>query len=188
MTGRIEIPARLEELGKLAGYSLVPASRAHDGRAVFWTAGGEVEFYTGANDDGWFVITRAERGGREDFKLAAPSLDTIQKYFFRNFGRSVRSNRGLPIVAVPESKEEVAAGFTIENRLFEGVERLALISSDGSTVAVSSDDKLIGTATLVDLSLCLTATIDDIIASYLDPDGKPLFKNRRIIPRRRGIR
>jgi hypothetical protein len=188
MTGRIEIPTQLEEWGKLAGYSLTSASPAHDGRAVFWTAGGEVRFYIGANDHGWFVITRAERLGPEYFKLAAPSLDTIQRYFFRNFGRSVRSHRGLPIVAAPESKEEVSAGFTIDNRLFEGAEHLVLISSDGSAVAISSGDKLIGTSELVDLSLCLTATIDDIIASYLDPDGKPLFTTRRRIPRSRGIR
>jgi Immunity protein 61 len=188
MTGRIEIPARLEEWGKLAGYSLTSASPAHDGRTVFWSAGGEVRFYVGASDDGWFVITRAERMGPEHFQLAAPSMDTIQRYFFGDFGSDIRSNRGLPIVAIPESKEEVSAGFTIDNRLFEGAERLALISSDGSTVAISGSGKLIGTAELVDLSLCLTATIDDIIASSLDPDGKPLFKNRRLIPRGRGIR
>jgi hypothetical protein len=176
MTGQVEIPPQLEEWGKLAGYTLTPAFRAYDGRALFWSAGGEVRLYIGANDDGWFVITRSERLGPERFRLAAPSMGTIQRYFFGKFGRGIRSNRGLPLVPMPRSKEEVSVRFAIGNRLFGGVERLALISSDGSVVAISGGGKLVATAELVDLSVCLTATIEDIVASFLEPGGKPLFK------------
>jgi hypothetical protein len=50
--------------------------------------------------------------------------------------------------------------------------RVALIASDGSTVAVSSTDRATGTAELVKLSLFSTASIEDIAASALDLDGK----------------
>jgi hypothetical protein len=77
---------------------------------------------------------------------------------------------------MPKSVHEVSAGFSIETRLFDGVERLALVGPDGSVVGISSGGKLLASALLIELSIYLTATIEDIMASFLDPEGKPLFK------------
>jgi hypothetical protein len=77
---------------------------------------------------------------------------------------------------MPKSVDEVSAGFSIETRQFDGVERLALVAPDGSVVGISSGGKLLASALLIELSIYLTATIEDIMASFLDPEGKPLFK------------
>lgn len=46
----IVIPPQLAEWAALAGYSLTPET--DDGRAMFWSAGGEVRYFIGAGDNG----------------------------------------------------------------------------------------------------------------------------------------
>lgn len=176
MTDVIRISHTLEQWGALAGYSLTPASSAHDGRALFWSAGGEVRLFVGSRDDGWFMITRSERLGEEHFKFAAPSMSVIEKHLMGSFGQSIRTRRDLPVIPMPKSVDELSAGFSIETRQFDGVERLALVAPDGSVVGISGGGKLLASALLIELSIYLTATIEDIMASFLDPEGKPLFK------------
>jgi hypothetical protein len=171
----IEIPPQLAEWAVLAGYSLTPGSVTEDGRAMFWSAGGEVRHFIGANNTGWFDVTDSDRLGPEYLVFAAPSMATIESYFFGKFGGYVRSRKKLPRVHVPFKLEEISPGFTIQTRNFDGVERFTLIASDGSDLAVSTGDKFSGTADLVELSHYLTVTADDIMASYLSPDGRPLF-------------
>jgi immunity protein 61 of polymorphic toxin system len=178
MSGFIEISHRLEEWAAVAGYTLTPGVRTDDGRALFWSTGGEVRHFIGVNDGGWFVVTDSDRLGPEYLDLAAPSMATIERYFFGKFGRFIRSKKGLPRVHMPIAREEISDGFTIGALMLEGVQRLALIASDGSAVAVSSGDELSGTADLVKLSLYVSATVDDIVTSSLTPDGKPLFNPR----------
>lgn len=175
MTVRIEVPARLEDWAARAGYTLTLQS---DGRAEFWSRGGEVRYLIGARDDGWFVITSSDRLGPEYLTLAAPSKQTIERYFFGMFGGYIRSEQGLPRVRVPRTREEISAGLALDTRMFDGTERLALIGDSGDVVAVSSGDEISGTSDLAELSLYLTASIDDIAASSLDPEGKPLFRPR----------
>jgi Immunity protein 61 len=175
MTDIIEISPRLEEWAALAGYSLTPGSRTDDGRALFWSDGGEIRHFIGTNSRGWFVVTDSDRLGPEYLNLAARSMTTIEHYFFGQFGRFIRSQKKLPRVHMPIESEEISAGFTIRTQPFDGAERLALIGPDGSEVAISSGDKFSGTADLVKLSHFLTATAEDIMSSYLDPSGKPLF-------------
>jgi hypothetical protein len=175
MTDVIEISPQLEKWAALAGYSLTPGSRTDDGRALFWSDGGEIRHFIGTDARGWFVVTDSDRLGPEYLDLAARSMTTIEHYFLGQFGRFVRSQKRLPRVHMPTVSEEISAGFTIRTQPFDGVERLALIGPDGSEVAISSGDKVSGTADLVKLSLFLTATAEEIMASYLDPGGKPLF-------------
>jgi hypothetical protein len=176
MTGHIEISPRLERWAKRADYTLTPGSRTHDGRAVFWASLGEIRLLIGRNQDGWLVVTDSDRLGPEHFILAAPSITTIEKYFFGRFALSVRSNLGLPRVRVRNSPEEMWNHFKVDTRSFEGVERFALVGPEGSTVAISSADKITARAELAKLARCLTATVDEIEASAVDPDGKPLFE------------
>lgn len=178
MTDSIEIAPRLEQWAELAGYALTPSSRTSDGRAVFWASMGEVRLLIGTKPDGWYVVTDSDRMGSESFILAAPSMATIEKYLFGRFCLSIRSARGLPRVGLPISANEKPSDFSIETRCYEGVERFALIASDGSTVAISSADRVTGTAELKKLALYLTATIDQIKASATDPEGEPLFEPR----------
>src|ERR1700740_657518 len=55
----IEIPPQLEEWAALAGYRLTPET--DDGRAMFWSAGGEVRHFIGTNDSGWVFFPAPER-------------------------------------------------------------------------------------------------------------------------------
>ncbi len=178
MTDLIEVSPQLEEWAALAGYTLTPASRTDDGRAVFWSAGGETRLYIGTNDEDWFIVHDSYRMGAEKFKFAARSMETIEKYLTGTFGEYIRSIRNLPDVHIPGTEEEISAGFTIGTKLFEQTERFALMESSGSVVAVVSGGRLIATMRLVELSLYLTVTIDDITTSFLDPDGKPLFTRK----------
>jgi hypothetical protein len=137
--------------------------------------GGEVRHFIGF-DDGWYVVTDSDRMGSEHFILAAPSMTTIERYLFGRFCLSIRSNADLPRVHAPTSTDGISAHFSIETRCFEGVDRFALIDTDGSIAAISSADKVTARAELTKLALYLTATIDQIEASAFDPDGKPLFE------------
>jgi hypothetical protein len=145
---------------------------------MFWSPGGEVRYFVGANDDNWLIITDSDRLGAEHYRFAANSITTIEKYFFGMFGEFIRAKRDLPPIHIPIAKEEVSAGFTIDYRPFEKVDRLALIDPEGNAVAFSSADLFYGTMELVGLSIYLTATVDDITASFLNPDGRPLFAPR----------
>ncbi|MBI2695941.1 TNT antitoxin family protein [Mycobacterium nebraskense] len=174
----IGISTRLEQWAELAGYTLTPGKCTDDGRALFWAALGEIRLFIGKSQDGWFVVTDSDRMGPEHFILAAPSMDTIEKYLFGRFCLHIRSARGLPRVGVPASHNGLLSPYSIETRDFQGTQRFALIASDGSTVAVSSADRVTATAELRKLALYLTATIDQIEASADDPDGKPLFEPR----------
>ena len=176
MTDSIEISPQLEEWAKRADYALTPGSRTADGRAIFWASLGEIRLLIGRTQDGWFVVTDSDRMGSEHFILTAPSMTTIEKYFFGKFCLAIRSNHGFPRVYVPSSAED--DHFSIEIRSFEGVERFALIAADGSTLAIGSADRVTAKAELTKLALYVTATIDQFEASADDPDGKPLFERR----------
>jgi hypothetical protein len=171
----IEISLELQQWAEVAGYSLTPGSHTDDGRALFWSSGGEVRHFIGIDNSGWFKVTDSDRLGPEYLVFAAPSIATVERYFFGKFGGYIRSRKKLPRVHVPFVLEELSAGFTIQSRVFEGVERFVLVASDGSEVALSTGDKFSGTADLVEMSYYLTAATADIMASYLEPDGKPLF-------------
>lgn len=175
MSYQIEIPAQLVEWAELAGYKLTPGSVTEDERAMFWSAGGEVRHFIGITDTGWFEVTDSDRLGPEYLVFMAPSMATIERYFFGRFGGYIRSGRKLPRLHVPFLLEEIADGFTIQTCIFNGTARLTLIASDGSQVAASRGDKFLGTGDLVELSHYLAVTTDDIVGSYLNPDGKPLF-------------
>jgi hypothetical protein len=178
MTDRVEISQRLEHWAKLADYTLTPGSNTTDGRPLFWSASGENRLFIGRKQDGWLVITDSDRMESEGFVLAASSIDTIEKYLFGRFGMYIRSARGLPRVSVPTSANQPSSNFSIETRGFDGIERFALVASDGSAVAIGSADKVTGPSELKKLALYLAATTDRIEASALDPEGKPLFERR----------
>lgn len=178
MTDRLEISKRLAEWAELAGYTLTPGSRSGDGRAIFTAALGEIRLLIGLNQDRWIVITDSDRMGPEHFILAAPSMTVIERYLFGRFGLAIRNQRDLPRVQVPVSAEKISSQFRLESRPFEGAEHWTLIGPDQSTVAVGSTDRVTGTAELVKLSLFVTATIDEITSSAVDPGGKPLFQRR----------
>lgn len=176
VTDRVEVSPRLAEWARSGGWGV---SKAEDGRPMFWTEGGQHRYFIGRNELDWFVITQWVRGDPEQFILAAPSMDTVESYLFGDFGPSVRRQHQLPAVRRPIDWDEMAPGFTVDKRTFGGVEdRFALIDSAGAVVAISSSDPVTASFDLAGLSVYVSATVDDIVASFLDPEGKPLFSLR----------
>jgi hypothetical protein len=171
----VEISTQLREWANLAGYSLTPGGTTDDGRAILWSDGGEIRHFVGIDDAGWCVVTDSDRFGPEYFTIAAPSVTTIETYFFGKFGRFIRSRNQLPRVRMPLTQDEVSSGFSITTTTFDDVDRWTLTASDGAPAAVSSGDEFSATAELAKLSLYLSATVDELMSSYLSPTGAPLF-------------
>jgi hypothetical protein len=145
VTDRLEVSPRLAEWARSGGWGV---SEAEDGRPMFWKEGGQLRYFIGRTDDGWFVITQGVRGE-------------------------------LPDVRRPIDWDDMAPGFAVETRTFGGVEnRMALVDSAGAVVAISSSDPVTASFDLAPLSVYVSATVDDIVASFLDPEGKPLFSIR----------
>lgn len=175
MANGTDISAALQGWAQLAGYTLTPGRVTDDGRAIFYNEGGEVRYFIESRSDTWFVVTESDRMGQEYLVLAARSLDVVEKYFFGVFGSTVRSRRGLPEVRLPSSADDVGDGFTLDDLEFDGRRCRGLIDPAGRVVAVSSGDTLSGTWELAPLWLYLTAADDEIMQSFQDPAGRPLF-------------
>jgi hypothetical protein len=94
MAGGVEISGELREWASLADFSLTPTDR--NGRAVFWSNNGEIRYFIGRGTDGWLRVTCSNRTGPEQLELAAPSLPTIETYFYGFFGSDVRYGRHFP--------------------------------------------------------------------------------------------
>lgn len=171
----LEISQRLEKWATLAGYTLTPGAHTDDGRPILWSKGGEVRYFIGVSRTGWFVVTSSDRLGPENLELAAPTWETIEKYFFGMFGRLIRLGLRLPRIPMPKNRDELRPGFELGIQSFDHCDRFTLIGPDKTTVAIGSGDDVSDATTLVLLSLYLTASEDDIIASSTDPDGQPLY-------------
>lgn len=96
-------------------------------------------------------------------------MPVIEKYLYGSFGGLARGD-DLPAIRVPFQRDELRPGYRIGKQTFGGRERHTLIDPAGKAVAITAVDRL------VELSHYLDAPIEVIKSSYLDPDGKPLFK------------
>ncbi|MDP7705239.1 MULTISPECIES: Imm61 family immunity protein [unclassified Mycobacterium] len=171
----IEISSTLQRWARLAGYTLTPGPVTDDGRAIFYNSGGEVRYFVGLRSDGWFTVTESDRMSAEYFVLAARTLDVIEKYFFGVFGSTWRGIRGLPDVRLPASADDIGDGFTLADVEFDGRQCRGLVDPAGGVVAISSGDAFSGTWELAPLWLYLKASADEIMRSFEDPAGRPLF-------------
>lgn len=142
------------------------------GAAVFSSdPGAEIRMYVRQGHDG-YVLTWAERRSAEQFELSAPALETIERYLLGQFGSNFRSLNGLPRLRIPTKPATIANGFGLSGIDDRG--RCALINQRSDVVAVAGGD-ITAYSTLVKLSHLLSSPVDEITASYRDPDGRPLF-------------
>jgi hypothetical protein len=151
-----------------AGLEMIQGSEAEDGRTTMWNNLGEVRDFINFTD-GWFVITSSDRMGPESYAFGANSMTVIELYLYAMVGGSVRSGQKLPPIRTPFKRDELRPGYVIGTTDFAGRERHTLIDATGDTVAMA------GVGDLVELSHFLDTTVDVIKASFLAPDGKPLF-------------
>lgn len=154
-----------------AHYAFTPQD--HSGAALFWTdPGGETRLYLRRVADD-YVLTQADRASEEHFQLSSPQMDTMERYLYSEFGWDVRLYKQLPRLKTPSKATEIANGYRIDDPDPDGFR--VLYDSKGNRVATARG-RVDGLSTLVELSHLVSSPLEDIIASYQDPDGRPLFR------------
>lgn len=138
---------------------------------------GEIEYFV-RQDAGMWTLTRSERGQAEKFEMAAPDMADIERQLTLRFGGSIRSRRDFPMIW-SSSKPSLA---NPEFRVVQaGDARLALVAADGSVRAVFRGT-MDYAPDLPEFSWVADVPLDDLRASFLDPDGMPLFPELWIGP------
>ena len=164
----MEISADLVGWAELAGYSY-----AREGDAILlYSSGGETCYYIRRDHDRdpWIIVTESDRGGGEEFVVAAASQAILEKYFWNDFGFDIRMARRQPRLVFPTKPEELPSGYLIE----ELNDRLVLTDSRGALIARGRNSST-GRSLLVELAAIVGYSAQELKESYLNPDGKPIF-------------
>lgn len=169
----MSVSQELKDWAELAGYSLT-AGTADSPAEMFWNRGGEIRFFLREAADGWVNVTCSDRLQPEYFYFSGRTIEVVERFFFGWFGNTMRSNRGMPPLDTPVSTEQLAAGYQVEPRQIDGVDRHVLIDSDG-VVAVASGGKISAASDLVPLSIYLHVPPTEIMSSFTNETGQPLF-------------
>jgi hypothetical protein len=160
---------RFLEWAKRAHYSFTAATSNNS--AVLWSDGGEERYFI-SETDGGYEVTNSSRSGGESFLFACVAPLVAERYFWGFLGGVIRSRLQLPRLPVPTTKGAVAPGYRIEGPVRK---RFSLVDSEGVCLMTAMDD-VSDIAALVKTSYWLTWPVADIEASYLDPEGRPLFR------------
>ena len=171
MTTAPTFSADLLQWARRAGYALTPSDSS--GAAILWSdPGGETRYYTRQGDDGWLMLTRASRGGGEQFTLRASSMGVLERYLFGVLGDVIRDDEGLPILRSPWAESDVAVGYNLSPISEDGF--MTLRRADSTALAVAQG-KTTGLLELVPLSQYLRLNISELKDSFLSEDGAPLM-------------
>jgi hypothetical protein len=167
---------RLLEWSKRAHYSFTAATSKTP--AVLWSAGGEERYFI-SETDGKYGVTNSSRSGGESFLFTCAAPFVVERYFWGFLGGVIRSRLQLPRLRVPTTESAIAPGYRIEG---PADKRFTLVDAEGVSLMTALDD-VSDMALLVKTSYWLTWSVTDIETSYLDPEGRPLFKDG--LPRER---
>ncbi|EFV13098.1 Imm61 family immunity protein [Segniliparus rugosus] len=131
------------------------------GNCAIWKEDAEgrtlTSFLFHAREDGWFEV--ADGNARRDL-FATGELEALERYFWGFLAEEIRKKSGLPELVAPT---EPAPGYRIED---------GLLAPSGAVVARGDGQCLVA------LSHYLAPTLDELEASLLHPEGKPLFAVR----------
>ena len=136
--------------------------------------GGELREYLRLSENG-YAVTHAERGGAESFRMSAYAVIDIERYLTDILGWDIRSIKRLPDIMpspVPLQPGDIAPGYVMEK---VGQNRVALLNRQGDVRVIMQGDTNIEAFSTVAFSWIADASLADLRASYLDPDGLPLF-------------
>lgn len=181
MADGVGISSDLKAWALDAGFILTPVD--NDGRAVFSTSDSEIRYFVEKVDGGWFRVTSSNRMGPEQFEMAAPSLSTIEAYFYGSFGSDIRDNAEM-IEATPDARR-LEGRFQIIPATDEELAHLQLAYDDdepylalfdqGGVIAVDGFDLEMANIRLNDLAVYLSYDTEEIKASFMARDGAPLL-------------
>jgi Immunity protein 61 len=153
-----------------AGYAMTDDE---SGATVFWSnPGGELRYYIRHAESGWTVLTFASRGSDQQFELTTASVSILERYLYSLFGADIRQRLGLRRLKIGTTREWLATSCTLSEMADDGYRTL---DCRGEVVARATDP-VSSVSKLTKLSQLMTATIEDIEASFLSEDGAPLFR------------
>jgi Immunity protein 61 len=181
MADGVEISSDLENWAGNAGYSLTPTDQ--NGRAVFSTSDSEIRYFIEKVNERWFRVTCSNRMGPAQFELAAPSMSTIETYFYGLFGADVRyraplkqartdprrRDDGFVIRKFPETDPDYFAFFQNADH-----EHLALYNA-GELAAVDGFGKIMAEVRLTKLAVYLSVSTAEIKDAFERADGGRLL-------------
>jgi hypothetical protein len=183
MADGVGISSDLTTWASHAGFSLTPVD--NDGRAVFSTSDGEIRYFVEKVGESWFRVTSSNRMGPEQFELAAPSLSTIETYFYGSFGSDIRDTAEKTELT-PNARRR-ADGYHIGPADDEDLADLELVNDadqpyfalfdQNHVIAVDGFDEDMAAIRLTDLAVYLSVDNEDIKAAFTDDDG--LDSNRK---------
>jgi hypothetical protein len=173
-----DVPDELKRWAKRAGYI---AFRQIDPNTLLYNdSGGEIRRYIRLADDGWLVLTRADRAGPERFEIATASTAIMERYLWGQLGSEVRSVMRLPDIRYPLDPDDIAPGYRIGEDDEAGDLRTLFDPAGQPIVKVGGG---FGSArSLVLVSNYLAAPLDALLHSFEDPEGKPLFTLSELQP------
>jgi Immunity protein 61 len=165
-------PTWTTELKSWAGRAGYSATSEPDA-AILYSEGGESRYYGRLRDDGWCSLTFASRGGDEHLRLAAATIEVIERYLFGVLGAVLRDESGLPILMKPYEADQVATGFHVSGMSDDGYRTL---DQDGVGPVAVARDEARSLLTLIPLSHYLRLTVPQLQQSFLSQDGSPLMR------------
>jgi hypothetical protein len=177
MADGVGISSDLTTWASDAGFSLTPVD--NDGRAVFSTSDGEIRYFVEKVGERWFRVTSSNRMGPEQFELAAPSLSTIETYFYGSFGSDIRDTAEMteltPDARRLDGRFHIGRADDEDLAYLELVDDadqpyLALFDQD-QVIAVDGFDEVMATIRLTDLAVYLSVDNEEIKAAFTDDDG-----------------
>jgi hypothetical protein len=143
---------------------------------------GELVYVFDRDDDGWISVSLSNRGGDAKLRFRTPSLDVVEHFLANEAGTTARFRAGLPDdIRVPFELEELppsAVLTTLSEGPFGGIERLTVDGTVIGDFGYVLKGKL-AHAAAVRAAYYGPASLAAIEASYLSPDGSPLFGIRQ---------
>jgi hypothetical protein len=177
MADGVRISSDLTTWASDAGFSLTRVD--NDGRAVFSTSDGEIRYFVEKVGESWFRVTSSNRMGPDQFELAAPSLSTIETYFYGSFGSDFRDTAEMTELTPNARRRD--GRFHIGPADDEDLADLELVNDadqpyfalfdQNQVIAVDGFDEDMAAIRLTDLAVYLSVDNEEIKAAFTDDDG-----------------
>ena len=154
------------------------ATMAHYGELSFkdsaWVLGETETRWWLRSAGGLYTLTKNDRGGEERFIMEAADIEDVERYLITLFGFGIRSDHGLRMISgtgvVPEG---VNPAYHLREVAWAKVAVINTITNQTRVIIRGGLGTSASDAT--EFSWIADASLEDLRASYLDPDGLPLF-------------